>query len=198
MPKTFKDVNTRVTREQVGNKFFVQYINRDTGEVMDSHWEEHAKAPRGKPTPEGRKPYFIKWYRTNWQGIVRSRMLTPYEAGIYSMMVAFLDWESCFVIHPDTNKPFNESSFASFLGMSQSQMHETVHSLRQKGLISRLQGKDGLPANLLINPNVSFWGSRMKDTRHQQHFTGETCEYKPQVTVKYRPVETKEPTGEDE
>lgn len=159
--------------------------DKQTGEVIKEYWEEDRNKPSGRPT--GRSAYFFKLYKTNWQDIVFERRMTPYEAGIFSFLIALVGWQTPYIVHPDTGENLNESEIAEFLGVSRSQLHDTIQSLVDKGFVAKVNKGNGRPNNYMLNTNIVFNGKTIKDLNDHFVFIKD-CSYKPKIEIKYRQV----------
>lgn len=187
-----KDVNKNVVirdYQSQDGKVFRQIIDTDTGEVIKEYWiVDHDKLP-GRPEG-GKKAHFYKLYTTNWRDVVINKRLTPYEAGIFSMLVAFLDWQSPYVVDPETKCNMSESEIANALKINRSQLHDTLQSLVDKGMIAKVNKGVGRECHFMLNTNICFNGNAIKDQNDHIVFLKD-CAYKPVVEIKYRQAQGK-------
>lgn len=158
-------------------KKHVIITDAETGEVIKEYWTEDTDNPGGRPAG-GKKVHFMKLYKTNWLDIVMNKRLTPYETGIFSMLFAFLDWQSPYIVHPKTHKNLNESELAELLQVDRAQLNVTLQSLCDKGMIKKVYGGCGRPNHFVLNTNVIFHGNSIKDANDHMTFIKD-CSYKP-------------------
>mgnify|MGYP000880608263 CR=1 FL=1 len=187
-----KDINRNVIiRDYIAQsgKMYRQIIDADTGEVIKEYWiSETDKAP-GRPRG-GKRAHFIKLYTTNWQDIALNKRLTPYEAGIFALLMACVDWQSPYIVNPKTGKNMSESEIASTLHISRSQLHDTIQCLVDKGLVAKVNKGAGRESHFMLNTNVCFNGNTIRDINDHVVFAKD-CAYKPSVDIKYRETQSK-------
>ncbi len=186
-----KPVETTViiNKEQLSSgKIYTSMTDKATGEIIKDYWIEEKDSPSGKP--RGKKAHFIKFYKTNWIDIVTKKHLTPYEVGVFSMMIAFLDWQSPYIVHPDTNKNLNESELSELVKIDRAQLNVTIQSLCDKGMIKKICGGKGRANHFMINTNIAFNGVTIKDINDHTTFTKD-CAYKPVLEMRYNQSQQK-------
>lgn len=181
-----KSINCYVRTEDVGNSGTkVQLIvNSDTGEVVSRKFIKESDLPSGRK-PEARQPHFYKLYSTNWKDIVKKKHLTPYEAGVFFMVLSFVGWESNFLVHPKTGQNLNCSQLADLLSIERKQLFDTMQTLNRKGLIAIVKCGDGNSNHYMLNSNVVFWGSKIKDTSEHSRFIKD-CPLELPIELKYK------------
>ncbi len=173
-----------ISTEQVGANERIHITDAETGEIIDQFWRERRSGLSGRPSEKKKRPHFMKLYRTNWRDIVKKKRLHPYEAGVFFMCLAFVGWESNFLIHPKTGKNLSCSGLAELIGVHRNQLQPTMESLNRKGLVAVVKTGHGQANHYLLNSNVVFWGSHVKDTSEHDIF-GQDCPYSPPVELKY-------------
>jgi len=174
-----------IEHERTNANEFVRIVDAETGEVIDQFWRERRSKPSGRP-PGGRKPHFMKVYAANWRQIVKEKRLTPVETGVLFMCLAFVGWESNFLVHPKTRKNLGCSELADLIGYSRQGLQPILESLTRKGLIATVKTGDGRANNYILNSHVVFWGNRIGDLSEHEVFNSEACGYVPAVRVMYR------------
>lgn len=182
------------TIERVGSKSFVTIKKKGTGEVVSQYWETTTQSLNSridKKNERNSSPYFIKLYRTNWLDIVKKKNLTPTEAGIFSLCLAFVGWETTYLVDPETFELLNESDIAKLTGFDRNTIHTAMESLNSKGLVAIVKKGKGRPNNFQINSNIAFWGSKIKDISEHNVFCKD-CAYEPKIVVKYKEITKKE------
>jgi len=174
-----------------GNKRYV--VNEETGEILHEHtktelWLQPGEAAiRVKP---GRKrdkpssPEFIKLYRTNIIEIITAKKLSMVERGVFLSMLVFIDWQSNFLVHPETKKVLNDSSLSQLIGYDRKALAETAKKLNDKGLIIILKNGNGRGNSYMVNTNVVFNGRKIKDLNEHKAF--DNLSYRPKVKVIYQ------------
>jgi len=175
-----------ISSENASNKEFVTITDIETGEIIDQFWKERQKSPSGRPPGnETKNPYFFKVYTSNWRNVLKKKQLTPYETGVFMMCLAFVGWESNFLIHPKTKDNLNCSSLAALLSIERTQLYNTMQTLNKKGLIAVVKCGDGQSNHYMLNSNIVFWGNKIKDKAEHERFT-QDCPYDPPIKVKYK------------
>lgn len=174
--------------EKAGNKRHKTITDVNTQEVIAEYWENNTSKPVGRPV--GKKVHFIKIYKTNWLDIAKTKMFTPYEVGIFALLLAFLDWQSPYLVDPNTGKNLNESEIAEILQIDRAQLHNTIQSLVDKGIIAKISKGNGRPNHFMINTNIAFHGNTIRDLNDHTVFAKD-CNYKPIVEVKYSEAKKK-------
>lgn len=171
------------TSEIVGDNEHVFMTDPDTGELIKDYWRLTRDNLPKKAPPKGKNPHFKKLYATNLQDIVRKKKLAPYEAGVFFMCIAFVGWESNFLVHPDTNKNLTCGDLSQLTGINQEQLRRTLESLNGKGMISIVKNGKGTASQYMLNSNVVFWGQKMKDI--SEHDVFRDCAYEAPVKIQY-------------
>jgi hypothetical protein len=181
------DITVDIVTERIGNNGTMcqTIINKDTGEVISSKFIKESDKPTGRPPADGRKPHFYKVYCTNWQDVVTKKHLTPYEAGVFFMMLSFIKWESNFIVDPKSGANLNCSQLAKLLDVDRSNLSDTLDILNRKGLIAIVKCGDKSGNHYLLNSNVVFAGSQIKDVSEHSRFTKD-CPFEPPITLKYQ------------
>lgn len=172
-----------VSSERVKGKEFISIVDKDTGEIIDQYWHNRSNSPNRGYT--GRKPEFYKVYRTNWQDIIMKKRLTLNEVGFLMSVMAFAGWESNFLVHPKTGVNLSCRDIAELLHMTAEEVSDYMERLTSKGLIAVVKCGQGYPNHYIINTNVLFRGSKMKDLNEHNRFT-QDCPYAAPVEIKYK------------
>ena len=180
----------RTTIIESGNERKI--VDQDTGEILynqekrefwcqDDEFVQIVKP--GSKKKMRKKPDFIKVYRVNIQDIIRKKKLNLTEAGVFMMLLSFVDWESNFLVHPDTNKLLNISDLARLIGQDRTSLSRQIKKLNDKGLLSLVYNGNGRANKIILNSNIVFSGTKMKDIREHELF--DDCPYKPKYRVEY-------------
>lgn len=173
-----------ISRDQeTGGRQKVRVVDAENGVVLSEYWEETRGKPSGRP-PEGRQAWFLRLYRTNWQDIVLKRRLTFTEAGVLMHLLAFVDWESNWLVHPETGANLNESELAGLLKCDRATLHGSLVALNKKGMIAIVKRGEGCPNHILFNSNVASYGKYMRNLRDHEVFDGGA--YEAPVRIKYK------------
>lgn len=172
-----------VSSERVNGKEFVQITDVETGEIIDQYW--HSRTNNAKQGRTPKKPEFFKVYRANWLDIVLKKKLTISETGFLMSLMAFVDWESNFLVHPKTHKNLSCRNIADLLDIDKNQALEYMDKLNKKGLIAIVKFGEGYPNHYIINTNVLFRGSCIKDINEHDRFMRD-CPYEPVTEIKYK------------
>ena len=170
--------------ERAGSKEFVTLTNSDTGEIEYQFWREIRKKPSGRPPEKTRSPDFAKLYLRNWRDIVKKKKLATHEAGFFLFLVAcFLDYESNFLVHPETGKNVSAREIAEYLDMDREHVREMLNRLHEKGVIAILSLGKGNPNHYVLNTNLVFRGQKIKNMAEHERFNDSPLELP--LTVKY-------------
>jgi hypothetical protein len=189
MSKKPRETTVIIGEERANNgKVYKTIIDKETGELIKGYWVEEKDTPTGRPP--GKRAHFLKIYRTNWLDIVIRKHLSPYEAGVFSLLITFLDWKSPYIVHPNTGKNLNESELADLLKIDRAQLNSTIQSLCDKGMLKKVYGGKGRPNHFMINTNIAFYGNTIKDLNDHTTFIKD-CTYKPAVEIKYKQSQQK-------
>lgn len=189
MSKKVRETTVIIGEERVGTgKKYKTITDKETGEIIKEYWVEERDKSSGKPP--GKRAHFFKVYRTNWLDIIQNKRLTPYETGIFSSLLAFLDWQSPYIVHPQTGENLNESEIAKLISVDRSQLNTTLQSLCEKGLIKKVCGGKGRPNHYMLNTNVVFYGNTIRDLNDHVTFIKD-CSYKPIIEMKYKQSQQK-------
>jgi len=176
------EITALVGRERVNGKEYVIIANRDTGEVLDEFWNTRTKKPLGRP-PKKPKDDFVKVYTRNWSYVVKKKKLSLNEAGFFFSLLAFLDWESNFLVNPETGGNTSGREIAKVLGMDQDDVNEYMERLNKKGLVAIVKLGHGRPNHFILNTNLVFRGKHMKNLSEHERFNDSPLELP--VVVKY-------------
>lgn len=173
-----------------GNKRYI--LDEETGEVLHEHtktelWlqsgESAIKVKPGRKRDKANSPEFIKLYRTNIIDIITAKKLSMVERGVFLSMLIFIDWQSNYLVHPETKKVLNDSSLSRLIGYDRKALAEAAKSLNDKGLIIILKNGTGRGNSYMVNTNVVFNGRKIKDINEHKAF--DNLSYTPRIKVKY-------------
>ena len=174
-----------------GNKRYV--IDEETGEVLHEHtraeiWlqpgETAVKVKPGRKRDKPSNPEFIKLYRTNIIDIITAKRLSMVERGVFFSMLVFVDWQSNYLVHPETKRVLNDSSLSRLIGYERNALAEIAKKLNDKGLIIILKNGIGRGNSYMINTNIVFNGRKIKDINEHRAF--DNLSYAPRIKVKYQ------------
>lgn len=172
------------SRESHGTRTHVRMINPDSGEVIGEYWEENRAAPSRKPQRKT-KDDFGKLWMENWRYVVMRKRLSIPERGVLSSLWAFVDWESNYLVHPETGEQLTATKIGHLLGIDKKQALDYLNRLNEKGVISIVKrGGNGYENHHIMNTNLFFRGSQIKDIRQTEHFQDE-CPFVPKKEIQY-------------
>lgn len=171
-----------------GDKEHFTITDAETGEILNSYWKVKQDRLSGRPPKKKDKDlsrsHFFKIYRTNWVNLVKKKKLTMYEFGLFAQLMAYVDWQSPYLVHPRTKENMNESEIAGQLDMDRTHIHNSLMALCDKGLIAKVNKGRGRPSHFMLNTNVVFYGSQIKDINDHITFIKD-CAYQPKVLLRY-------------
>jgi hypothetical protein len=133
----------------------------------------------------GRSPEHIKLYRTNIQHILAKEKLSKDARCAFLSCVAFLDWNSNFVVDPKSGEPLSGRELAELTDFNKDLMAKGLRELRQKGVVAvMMSGSKGNAQHYVINPSIAWKGKRVaKDMAQVKHFRKNGLELP--VDIKY-------------
>lgn len=170
--------------ERHGTREIVTLTDYETGEIIHQFWRETKQRPTGRPPDRGRSPDFAKFYLRNWRDVVKKKKLATNEAGFFLFLVAcFLDYESNFLVHPETGKNVSAREIAEYLDMDREHVREMLNRLHEKGVIAILSLGKGNPNHYVLNTNLVFRGQKIKNMAEHERFNDSPLELP--LTVKY-------------
>jgi hypothetical protein len=149
------------------------------------------KEPKGKArnaesggvVPPKTHNLYFRVYKTNWADLVCKSGLSFSQLGLLVSLMAFADWGTNRLIHPETKQLLSISALAELLGRNRKHLSESLYDLEEKGLIA-LVGH-GASTYILVNAQVLWFGKFMSNIReHAEQF--KEHKYKPVVAVGYR------------
>lgn len=170
-----------------------RYIVNEDGEILHEHIRQSIWLQPGETAivvKPGRKqdkpasPEFIKLYRTNIIEIITAKKLSMVERGVFLSMLVFIDWQSNFLVHPETKKVLNNSSLSKLIGYDRYALADIAKKLNDKGLIIILKNGNGRGNSYMVNTNIVFNGRKIKDVNEHKAF--DNLSYRPKVKVKYQ------------
>lgn len=182
-----KEINCYIRTERVGNSGTLCQViyNAETDEPISRTFIKESDKPAGRVPKNGKQPHFYKLYKTNWNEVVKKKHLTPYETGVFFMLLSYVGWESNFLVHPKTGVNLNCSQLSTMLNIARSQLDETLKTLNRKGFIAVVKCGDGGANHYMLNSNVVFWGSKIKDESEHYRFIHD-CSLELPIELKYQ------------
>ncbi len=99
-------------------------------------------------------------------------------------LLSFLDWQSPYIVHPDTRQNLSCSGIAKLLSTDRKHIESILDRLCEKGMIAKVNRGIGCSCHYMLNSNVVHFGKNMKDINDAKVFNN--CAYEPVVNVKYR------------
>ncbi len=179
-----------ITDGPVGDKELRTITDAETGELYAKKWKVPMDGLPGRPQGKGQRKYsFFKVYCTNWTEIVSSGLLSLTERGLLMSLMCFVDWESNFLVHPDTGKNLSATEIAELLSIDRSTMMDYLDRLQEKGMLTVVKRKERVANHYILNTNVLFKGNKMKSMREYDIFNADGWAYEAPVSVKYRKSE---------
>lgn len=182
-------MNTFIKYSDDGDKR--QILDAETGEILHDQKKQELWIQDGERAyiynqekVERRKktPHFIRLHRINWCDLVRRNILTRSEIALVASLLAFLDWESNYIIDDETKQFFNETSLAKALHYDKKGLRIQLEKLEDKGIIFIDRPGKGRANKYLINPNIAFWGKEVKN--YIEHDKFNDAEYRPKSPIK--------------
>lgn len=183
--KNVEQRNVVIGKERTGNGNFVVITDPDTSEVITQYWEGQMKSSPGKKPPKKHKqpPYAKIWMPNLLKVVLKKELSTPEKALLFDL-IAFLDWQSTMLVHPETGEPVNESDIARILKMSRNWVHETLGTLNKKGIIGKFNAGEGKPNKYHMNPDLIFYGQKLNDPLDRARFDKD-CAFEPVEKIDY-------------
>lgn len=183
--KNVQERHVVIGKERTGNGNFVVVSDFETGETITQFWEGRMNsAPGRKPGRKPKQPPYAKIWMPNLLKVVLKKGLTTSEKALLFDLIAFLDWQSTMLVHPETCRPVNEAEIARALNMSRAWVHETLGSLNKKGIIGKFNAGEGKPNKYHMNPDLIFYGQKLNDPLDRARFDGD-CSFEPVEKINF-------------
>lgn len=184
--KSVQEKRVVIGKERAGKREFVTVTDAETDEPIGSFWREDRRSPSGRP-PGRTNARFTKIYDSNLAYLVDKKCLTNTEFGVLFKILRFLDWESNYLVHPETGENMSGAELARWLQEDRSDFVETLERLNKKGLLSIVKrGGPGYANHFILNTNLLFRGNHIRDIRQTDHFRGDACQFKAPVTIRHK------------
>lgn len=140
----------------------------------------------GEEKSLGRNPQHIKLYRTNIQHILSRLDLSKDARCAFLSCVAYLDWNSNYVVDPVTKEPLSGREIAERTGLNKNVMNVGLQELNAHGIVAVMSSGRGRAQHYVVNPSVAWKGKRVaKDMSQVKHFKKNGLDLP--VDVKYSP-----------
>lgn len=146
---------------------------------------ERKPAEYGEERSLGRNPEHIKLYRTNIQYVLQHESLSKDARCAFLSCIAYLDWNSNFVVNPKSGEPMSGRELADLSDFNKDMMAKGLRELRQKGVVAvMMSGSKGNAQHYVVHPSIAWKGKRVaKDMAQIKHFRKNGLELP--VDVKY-------------
>jgi hypothetical protein len=168
--------------ERGANRDFVQLVDKNTGEVLESYWKEKRGKPSGRPP--GKQPGFFRLWRTNWRNIGGVRKLRFYDAGVFFHLVQYLGWQTPWLVDGKTGRNLSETDIADLLELDVSNCRKVLKRLCDAGLLSISNNGQGRPIGVRLNPHLVFYGKLVKDLADVAEF--DKSAWQPPIKIRFR------------
>lgn len=124
----------------------------------------------GQERSLGRNPEHIKLYRTNIQHILGKMALSKDARCAFLSCIAFLDWNSNFVVDPATQEPLSGREIADRTQLDKMVMSRGLRELQSLGVIA-IMSSGQRKQSYVVHPSVAWKGRRVaKDIAQVKHF----------------------------
>ena len=160
------------------------FTDPETGEIMGSGIHGYRSSTRKPDGPE--QPPFVRVWMPNLLKLVKDKDLKQGERALLFDLLAFLDWQSTMLVHPENGRAVSVRDIASYLGLSLGFVSETLTSLHDKGIVGMFSAGKGRPHKYHLNCNLAFYGKNLNDPRDYERFNAD-CSFTPMVRVEYNP-----------
>jgi len=187
----YVEIDTKTEYHPLSDGDTLMLVRKDTGEIIHEHVvesEENRKKRLERRYRKGQPPFARLWM-ANLIQIVREKKLSNPEAGLLFKLMAFLNWQSTILVHPDTGRAVNTKEIAEFIGIDPDFLSKQLDKLIQKGLISRNQAGRGRSYKYNFNCHLAFFGSKMNDITEKDLFDPDTCDYTPAQYIQFKQEE---------
>jgi hypothetical protein len=158
-------------------------VDPGTGEIYTRGIHGY-RATKKKPD-EVFQPPFARVWMSNLLKLVKNKELKQGERALLFDLLAFLDWQSTMLVHPEKGHAVTSRDIASYLDLSVGFVSETLNSLHDKGVIGKYSAGKGRPHKYHFNCNIAFYGKNMNDMRDYERFNSD-CAFSPFVRVEYK------------
>lgn len=142
------------------------------GEFIYVGQRDHKAEEYGEEKGLGRNPEHIKLYRTNIQHVLANEGLSKDARCAFLSCIAFLDWNSNFVVDQKSGEPLSGRELADYTAFNKDLMAKGLRELRQKGVVAvMMSGTKGNAQHYVVNPSIAWKGKRVaKDMAQVKHF----------------------------
>src|SRR4051812_2652074 len=96
-------------------------VHRPTGEIVKTE-----KAVFITHSDRQGNINFIKLYRDNIIDVIRKKNLSSGALGVLFICITFVDWQSNFLVHPDTKIPLSISGIGELTGITRKTLSEKL------------------------------------------------------------------------
>jgi hypothetical protein len=189
--RIYEDSNGKVIRQYIDDDGMIveeytleeRWVKKD--EFVFVGQRDYQPKEYGEETSLGRNPEHIKLYRTNIQHVLANENLSKDARCAFLSCVAYLDWNSNFVVNPKTGEPLSGRELAGLTDYNKDLMAKGLKELRQKGVVAvMMSGSKGNAQHYVVNPSIAWKGKRVaKDMAQIKHFRKNGLELP--VDVKY-------------
>lgn len=128
---------------------------------------------------------YLRIFKTNLLDIVKNQRLKVSEIGILTSMMAFADWNTNRVVHPDSGNTLSVSELARLLGMDRGNLGQAVRALAEKGVILIQQNPEANEKYIVINAQIAHFGKFLSNMEeHQQMW--DKGPYTPAISLRFK------------
>lgn len=126
----------------------------------------------GQEESLGRNPEHIKLYRTNIQYILAKENLSKDARCVFLSCIAYLDWNSNFVVDPRTHEPLNGKEIGDRTNLDKNVVSRGLQELKSRGIIAVVtSGSSKNAKHYIVHPSLAWKGRRVaKDIAQVKHF----------------------------
>jgi hypothetical protein len=159
------------------------FIDADTGEIIGSGTHGY-RSDKHKPDKPEQTPFARIWM-PNLVKLIKDKNLKQGERALLFDLLAFLDWQTTMLVHPENGHAVTARDIANYLSLSVGFVSETLSALHDKGIIGKFSAGKGRPHKYHFNCNIAFYGKNMNDPRDYERFNTD-CAFSPTLRVQFK------------
>lgn len=115
----------------------------------------------------GRTPEYVCVYQTNMRYVIEKMNLSRDEKVTLMTIMPYVDWQSNFIVDPETDTPMNGREIARKTGENKDLIARGLAGLKRKGIVAAIESGSSREKNYVMNTSL-FWKGR-RITQHYHH-----------------------------
>jgi len=186
----YVEIDTKTEYHPLSDGDTLMLVRKDTGEIIHEHVvesEENRKKRLERRYRKGQPPFARLWM-ANLIQIVREKKLSNPEAGLLFKLMAFLNWQSTILVHPDTEGLLILKKLLNLSEPTRLPLQATRQANSKRFNFSQPSWA-GEIVQIHFNCHLAFFGSKMNDITEKDLFDPDTCDYTPAQYIQFKQEE---------